>query len=741
MSQEKLLTERYILPDIKRILDRKSKNAGTVYIGDEDIQINGKPIVAYILSSLFNENIGEAKNYSEIFAEKISQIQDRIEAEAVFYIGSGVFYRDRIKFIQGYDITMEDTNEILAKNYGPFLSRQLRNVTYVNELDRMYDIYHASEVLKVLFINLPMVLVNKIPAVCHNYLDIIALPSIDPFANFCSSNPVVCNIKVIDKKAFALVSNTDEFKWIKGEIVHPDIFNHVFEYVKESRKAVQENVRKVNLLTQYMISLALKEPENYDLYIQQMTTGLQRPFSADVLQYADEVSEFVKLGLIKGLASQEEDPENPQFETVIDPSKIGGRKIAISRYEANISEPSFKIFALDHPLESSGWRDIGTFAMRELMVRFLAINSEDAEKIILDSTSYANLVEQFGIIRNVILRNMLAKLSMTALNTWLNFNPDAVEKYAGKRLVFKSDMNFLSQEPNFIGKCLEDMIENYSDIESSPTYNPLSPEPQVPTTYELTSDAIPKPFTDWVDIQYKSFSKVEDIVSDVKGSSLGVMDFFRVFYNKFQMSSSKSLKKYLESYKFPNYTSKFLVGSFLSTITDLMEMFYHEDDVPLFEKFVEEGRQKLSQPVKDKDAVVSKLAIYISAFLLIEKDQGIAIAKKMVFQNESEEETTNRLNFFQECLDSIKNPKNPYTLKALLRKIVLFPQDDKALPLVAQITKAIDNYPSDRREALSFILSGKPDPTFPHVANYILNTSKGKGLESLHKRAAQYVQS
>lgn len=737
MSQEKLLTERYILPDIKRILDRKSKNTVPMYIGNEDIQINGKPIVAYILTNLFNENIGESV-YSQVFADKTSAIQDRIEAESVFHIGSSVFSRERIKFIRGYDITMEDSNKILAANYGPFLSRQLRNVTYVNELDRMYDIYHASEVLKVLFINLPMILINGIPALCHNYLDIIALPTIEPFANFCNANPVVCNVKVIDKNAFSLVANTDEFNWIKSEITHPDIFNHVFAYVKETRKEVQDKVRKVDMLTQYMISLAKKDPDNYDLYIQQMNAGLQRPFSEDVLMYADEVSEFEKLGLIHGIVSPPEEPENPQFETLIDPSKIGGRKIAINRYQANISEPTFKIFALDYPLESTGWRDIGTFAMRELLVRFLSLNSEDAEKIILESSSYSDLVIQFGYIRNAVLRNMLAKLTMAALNTWLNFNPDAAEKYAGKTLIFKSDMSFLSGDPNFLGKCLEDMIENYSDIERVPTYNPLSPEPQVKQTYELINSDIPKPFTDWVDSQYKSFSQVSDLITKIKGS-LVVMDFFRVFYNKFRIVSSGSLKRYLESYSFPNYTSKFLVSSFLDTITELMDMFKVADDVPLFEKFLSEGREKLSHPVDNKDAIVSQLGTYISGFLLIEKGQGDTIAKKMIFQSDNQEEITNRLNFFSECLNSLKTPSNPYILKAVLRKIVLFPNDDKRFPLDFQIINAIDKYTGDKQEALSFILSGKPDVTFPYVANYILKTSKG--LESLHKRAAAFAKS
>lgn len=669
MSQEKSISDKYLIADIARILDKKSKYTDSVVIKDEDIRINGKPLVEYIATGMFGtetdlanpdqrDTNGLIKDYNPIITNRLQWEQDTVEMYGILEFADTLFNRERLQFTRGYTISLDDPNQLLQERYPEILSAKLRNVTYPTELDLQYDIYRAAETLKVLFIQLPVSLVNQIPLMCHSYVDMITLPFISPFKEFCDANIPVCSVVLIDKEPFEKVVNTPEFAWIKEEIANPDIFNRVFQTNLDARRIEQEKNRKVLTLIRYMITIAKQDPTNYDLYVNQIKDGLRRPYTDEDLALADEVVRFVKLGLITSVTLPEEETVT-SIDTILDPSIIGGRKITIFRLQEKITEPAFKVLAFDYPLVDSPWRDMGTYAVFRMIVEFLNLSTDDANQIVHESKSYSDLFATYLMVRKVAYRNKLAKNAMAAIQTWINTNPDMVKRYANKRITFQAGMNFLSGEPNFVGKCMEDMIENYEDIHQ-PVYQPMSPVfeqsapivvSDVPTSVPVTEGtpiptsvpgaegvpgvsksvpgaegvpmssppvvpldpedqfglalvnpaAIPAPFSGWVNAQYQSVVKLSNFIySDIRIPNLPqFLDFFRLFYTRFidynaSPKAREQIDAYTSQYKFNTYMATFITKAFYSVIVDTMLLFNKKDDIFIFNKMIQEGNIMLS---------------------------------------------------------------------------------------------------------------------------------------------------
>jgi hypothetical protein len=765
MSQEKSISDLYVLADVSRILNRQSKYTDSITIGDTDIRINGKPIIEYILNGLLNtedvadpdqrDTSGHIIDYDSIIGRYFEFRQNMEENVSVSMIANSTFTRDDVMFTRGYTIKMDDRNDILATSYPSLISSKLKTVTYANNLDLYYDIFRASETLKVMFINMPMILVQQIPVMCHSYLDIIAIPTIEPFKSFCDLNQSVCNIRVIDKDVFRQVGDTPEFAWIRDEIEHPDIFNQVFKSIVDKRRTIQEQERKIGTLLQYMMILAKQDPENLDLYIGQITNGLQRPYGDEDLKMADEVVRFVQLGLIKGVAIPEEENVTT-LDANIDPSIIGGRTMTIRRFVDEIAEPAFKIFALDYPLKQSAWRDMGTFAIYNMITRVLDLSTDDANQIIHDSRSYAELLETYYSIRKSANRNKLAKNAMASITTWLNTDKGAFERYAGKRIIFNAKVKFLSDDANFIGKCIEDMIENREEIET-PVYRPMSPvgppptfeippsqvhDPTNPFGFKISSNTtIPFQFSEWVTSQYESVVKVARIVANIP-TITEFLDFFQVFYTKFMTDNDKVrsvLHKYLDQYKFNTHMGEFITGTFYSAIEESMMLFNRKEDVALFDNIVSDGAKELYTALSEskKGEIATRLSKYISASLFVDINEANEVASAMIG---SPPQSVNRLNFWNYTMESFKNPTNPNTLQLAIRKAVLFPNDDQRLPPVAQIQVLLNSYPGDKKIALFFLMQGLPDITHRFIATYVLQNKEFASDENL-SRLAQYYNS
>jgi hypothetical protein len=117
MSQEKSISDLYVLADVSRILNRQSKYTDSITIGDTDIRINGKPIIEYILNGLLNtedvadpdqrDTSGHIIDYDSIIGRYFEFRQDTEESVSVSMIANSTFTRDDVMFTRGYTIKMD----------------------------------------------------------------------------------------------------------------------------------------------------------------------------------------------------------------------------------------------------------------------------------------------------------------------------------------------------------------------------------------------------------------------------------------------------------------------------------------------------------------------------------------------------------------------------------------------------------------------------------------------------------
>ena len=423
MSELNAEQQKYILPDIERITNLKSKYSDTIKIDNliPEMKIGEMNILEYIFSNIYpgiRVSASEGVDLNQSLQNALTYTQDRVEEEACIDISERLFNQLNTGFTLGTNVIFIDNNRLLGtsqdfkgqNSYGKLIAEKAGKQFYKHSDYLAYDIYRAGEILKMLYINVPSNIVNSLGKKCRTYLEIINLLNKQPIKDFCDNNPLLCSRKTeLNMTLFKKVYDAGEFAWIKSEMEKPDIFNTIFNETKDERESVRSKVMKVNIMIAYMDHLARQDMKNFEFFNIQIRNGTQRPYTKEILQLSDEVYHFWKLRLLPQNIN-DMNFEIPTTESAINTNInkiiIGGPIAYIYRFSNDIDVPNYKIFSFDSPI-GGGWRDIGTYVTENLLTKFLGLTVEESENIISNTSGYEQLYQKYNMLLIPLVRNKI----------------------------------------------------------------------------------------------------------------------------------------------------------------------------------------------------------------------------------------------------------------------------------------------------------------------------------------------
>lgn len=658
MSELNAEQQRYILPDIERISNLKSKFSNRVNLSKyiPKMKIGSLNIIEYIISNIYEGMpVSYQGNIEQALGVALATKQAKVEEIACLDIASRLFNETNSRFALGKNVIFLDENGFLGVTqnsgglnaYGRLISEKAGKQQYQTVAYLAYDIYRAGEILKFLYINMPTDIINEMGSKCESYLDIIDLLNKNPVKDFCEANPVACSLKsILSMDVFISVYDTSEYDWIRSEMKSPNIFQTIFLQTATARENMQRNIMKVSILIAYMDYVAKQDPENYLLFTKQILDGTERPYSDDVLQLADEVYHFWKLKLlpqeINNLPFSVPEYGSVSIQTNIQIPGVGGPPVYIYRFSKDTDLTPYKMFSFDSPI-GGGWRDIGTYVTEQLLINFLGLKLEEAENIISGTFGYSDLYEKYKMILKPLVRNKLGVSTIAAINIWASLNGNQVREFLNSNLVLDENISFLGGETNFFGKCMEEIVQQYANAPLSPVYNPPSPlynpysppyNPQSPTysppppvynpssppynpepsfksdyDFSVTPNSLPLPIIEWIEKRLTEFFKLVNYCKKI--ADISAMPCIESLYNPFvdpedpyiSVPATKAkIETYLKDFKFNfDYESEDATQEQVDTrdmVVLLLSNIASLPDGNIMEKFSEfatDGKKILSQ--------------------------------------------------------------------------------------------------------------------------------------------------
>ena len=663
------MEQYYLEPEFYEILHSKSQFTDVISVKNDDIKLDEKPIIEYILSNIFrNVRIFDG-DYVNKFALALER--EHFIAETAFCLeyATELIKKYKIRLPKDRVVQFVDDNPFLGGHnnaYGKLIMEKCcAEISYKQQDDLIYDIYLAGETLRLLYINFPKNISSDVYASCKSYFDIINLPRTHQFSQLCSFRS--CDIRAIDRPLFFQIYKDKQFDWIRDELKYPDIFTRIFKLNYDSIAVSALNDAKVETLKTYMIRLADRDKTNKELFHSQIRAELgSYPYSDMVLNFADQVYRLCQLG---GLKINISDSSFPSPLTTLTTSHFSNQEpLKIYRFSAK-NTPETKIFAFDNDR-------LGINIIHSFFTKFSGLDEQRTFDLLRNVMTYEQAAKAYESVSKFFIRNKIATSTMTSLNIWVNRNRNDLEKYTNKKIVYDFKMNFLGGDENFFGKAFERVIKNVNTIvnPSSPIYNPRSPiyNPQSPVYNPQSPVFNPQPspspkkvlklspqINKWLTETTQNIkSSVEELerISSDSDSDIFINVFFSPFISLLNINP-----------KIRHQVAMGVVGVekmiLENNIADLIEMF-PQSYVEEFNKLQKAGRKILSKPITHKFfwEIVSGVAMYLASFTYLPDDQVYHLATSMVlnvFDTKQEiekyikkfengvfdERTTNRINF------------------------------------------------------------------------------------------------
>lgn len=776
--------ERYYLtPEFYDVLHSESPFSDVLSLENNDIKINGKPIIEYILSNVFPSVNISGGDYATKFSAALRL--EHFRAEAKFCLEYAQKLIQKVRLPAGTLVQFVDENPFLGGQnnaYGKLIMEKCcKDISYTNERDLVYDIYLAGETLRTLYINFPEEIANKAYSDCKSYFDIINLTRAKPFDRLCAERS--CNLMTVDRNVFFQVYADKQYDWIRDELKVPNIFNRIFTDNHELIKSSAENNAKVSTLRKYMSKLAKKDKKHRELFENQIEAEFRLyPYSDVVLNFADQVYRLVELRAID-MEADKVVLRRPVAK--ITSAEFSNREpLVVYRY-ADRNSPETKAFSFDRS-------NLGVNIIRSLFTKFLGLHENTTNQLLENVVAYEQAEATYGLISKYIVRRKLATSTMAALDIWANRNRDELEKYANKKIIYDYQMNFLGGEANFFGKAFERIIKNADAITAvspgpmTPVYNPHSPDynpvynPHSPVYNPHSPVYKPKsPVYNPRSPVYKPKSPVyqtklsngirewiggtmENIRSTLHELSRISPDtnpefFSDVFFGEFHSLLRISKKDRKRIARGTGYEARESIEQMLleNNIVDIIEMF-PGSVVDEFDRLQKEGRKLLSKSFHDVFfwETLSSVAKYVACLTRLPEEDVYHFATSMVLNFFGDrgnvekhikktfsavvsggvlaEKTTNRINFWNSVVKSIDNPTNIDTLIVKIREVIRYPDEDTEKAISKKVHRLIDEYKGDKTELLKILLDVRDYTTY-HAVTYI--TSHKGQYKSLEDQA------
>jgi hypothetical protein len=145
-------TERdFFRTEFYDILHSKSVFLDNIHISNEDLKLNAKPIIEYILSNIFPGITIAGGDYADKFSRAVRLEHFRAEAQFCLENAARVIQKSRVRVAKGTFVQFVDENPFLGgvnNAYGKLIMEKCcTDVLYTRENDLIYDIYVAGETL------------------------------------------------------------------------------------------------------------------------------------------------------------------------------------------------------------------------------------------------------------------------------------------------------------------------------------------------------------------------------------------------------------------------------------------------------------------------------------------------------------------------------------------------------------------------------------------------------------------